>query len=376
MERIGIICEYNPFHNGHIYHINKIKEMYPKSSIVLVMSGNFTERGEISILDKWDKTEVALNHGVDLVVELPLPYSIESADTFASGAIKILSYLNCNKVVFGVETDDIDMFKELANIQLNNPEYDSLVKEYMDSGYNYPTSMSKALTDLSERTVNTANDLLALSYVKEIIKQDAYIEPVCIKRSDDYYKSASSIREALNSFGSISSHVPEDTYELLRNYDPTYMNRFFNYLKFRIITEIDELNKYKDVDEGIESRIKKAILKVKTYDELIEEVKTKRYTKSKLNRMFIHILLNYRKSDSDILKNINYIKVLGFTKTGSNIIKEVKIDDLIPVITNYSDFESPTLDFILRSTFVYNLIMNKEDNNIKELKSVPVIHTK
>ena len=375
MERIGIICEYNPFHNGHIYHIEKIKEMFPKSSIVLVLSGNFTERGEISILDKWDKTMIALNHGVDLVVELPLPYSIESADTFSSGAIRILSYLNCTKLVFGVETDDINMFYNLANIQIDNPGYNSIVKEYMDLGYNYPTSMSKALEDLSECTINTANDLLALSYVKEIIKQESCMEPVCIKRSDDYYKSASLIRESLNTFQSISQYVPEDTYELLRNYDPTYMNRYFNYLKFRIITEIDELDKYMDVEEGIESRIKKSILKSNNYDELIENVKTKRYTKSRLNRMFIHILLNYKKEDSKILKNIDYIRVLGFTKNGTKIIKEVRLEGLIPLITNYSDISSPTMDFILRSTFIYNQIMNHDDN-IKELKSVPIIYTK
>ena len=304
MKKIGIICEYNPFHNGHIYHINKIKELFPDSLIVLVMSGNFTERGEISLINKWNKTKIALNHNIDLVLELPFSYATESADTFADGAIRILSYFNVDYLIFGSECDDINKFIELAEIQLNNPDYNNLVKEYLDFGYNYPTSMSKALNDLCDYTINTPNDLLGLSYVKQIILQESNIKPLTIKRTNDYHDqslsneitSATSIRKALENNQDISNYVPEDVLQYLEN--TNYQERFFNILKYKLISEIDELDKYMDVSEGIDKRIKKFILKSKNYQELVENIKTKRYTYNRLNRMFIHILTNYTKEKS------------------------------------------------------------------------------
>ena len=157
MKKVGIICEYNPFHNGHIYHLQKIKEMYPDSLIILVMSTSFTMRGELSILNKWDKTSIAINNGIDLVIELPTFYSTNSSDTFAEGAIKILNYLDCDYLVFGSEENNIDLLKELAEVQLNNKDYNSLVKEYMDKGNNYPTSQSKALKDICGKIINLPN---------------------------------------------------------------------------------------------------------------------------------------------------------------------------------------------------------------------------
>ena len=141
---IGIICEYNPFHYGHLYHLNKIKEMYPDSNIILVMSGWITERGDLSLIDKFKKTEIALNYGVDLVIELPFKF-IQSADYFAKGAVEILNKLGCDTIVFGSESNNIEELTYLANIQLNKSKYDKLVKEYIDEGTNYPTALSKAL---------------------------------------------------------------------------------------------------------------------------------------------------------------------------------------------------------------------------------------
>ena len=141
---IGIICEYNPFHYGHLYHLNKIKEMYPNSNIILVLSGWITERGDLSLIDKFKKADIALNYSVDLVVELPFKF-IQSADFFAKGAMEILNKLGCDIIVFGSESNDIENLKHLANIQLNNKDYNKLVKEYMDQGLNYPTALSKSL---------------------------------------------------------------------------------------------------------------------------------------------------------------------------------------------------------------------------------------
>ena len=147
MEKIGIICEYNPFHYGHKYHINEIKKMYPDSMIILVMSGPFTQRGDASILNKWDKARIALDNNVDLVIELPFVFATQGADIFSHGAIEILKYLKVDKLVFGSESNNIRELKDLAMSALNNKAYDILVKDYLSKGVNYPTALSKALSD-------------------------------------------------------------------------------------------------------------------------------------------------------------------------------------------------------------------------------------
>ena len=379
IKKIGIICEYNPFHNGHIYHIEKIKELFPNSIIVLVMSGCFTERGEISMLNKWDKTEIALNHNVDLVVELPHFYATNSADIFAEGAVRILSYLNCDYLVFGSECNNIDLFNQLVDIQLYNEDYDNLVQEYMNSGLNYPTSMSKALKDLCDETITTPNDLLGLSYIKQIKLQESSIIPITIQRTNNYHDkeindnitSATSIREAWKNNQDITNYVPSDTKNKLIT--TNFEEKYYTLLKYKLISEIDELDKYLDVSEGLDKRIKKFILKSNTKQDLIENIKTKRYTYNRLNRMFLHIMTNLKKSDVNKLKQINYIKVLGFNEKGKEHLKEVKKDGLIPIITNYSQLDDLALDYELQVTFLYNYITSQEDLNQKELKSVPIM---
>ena len=377
MKKIGIICEYNPFHNGHIYHLKKIKELYPDSMIILVMSTSFTMRGEISLLNKWDKTSIALKYGVDLVIELPTFYSTNSADTFAEGAIKLLSYLDCDYLVFGSESNDIDNLIELANIQLNNTNYDNLVKEYMDKGNNYPTSMSKALNDITGKTINLPNDLLGLSYVKEIIKQNSKIVPISILRTNDYHEnaitnnisSATAIRNSLVNNIDITNAVPKETLDTIINYD--IKDKYFELLKYKILSDINNLNNYLDVDEGLDNLIRKNITKVNSFDELLENIKTKRYTYNRLNRMFIHILLNIKKDDIKKLKEINYIRILGFTNIGKKYIKELRNKLNIPIITNYSDINDDNLSFELYVTYIYNEIINRKDLNLIELKSIP-----
>ena len=166
---IGIICEYNPFHYGHLYQINELKRMYPDSTITIVMSGWITERGDLSLIDKFKKTNIALYYGVDLVVELPYKF-IQSADYFAKGAIEILNKLGCNYIAFGSESNNLEKLSTLAKTQINNKKFDKLVKEYMKSESNYPTALNKALKDICGIDVNDPNDILGVCYLKEIIK--------------------------------------------------------------------------------------------------------------------------------------------------------------------------------------------------------------
>lgn len=381
MKKIGIICEYNPFHNGHLYHISKIKEMFDDSLIILVMSGNFTQRGEASIIPKYSKCDIALLSGIDLVIELPFIFATQSADVFAKTSIEILDKLNVDYVVFGSETNDINKLTMLAKTQINNKKYDKLVKEYLDKGVNYPTALSKALYQLTDKKIDKPNDILGVSYIREILKLNSNITPICIKRSNDYNSielndnitSASSIRYALLNGDDVKNYVPEYVYDYLKN--PIFTKNYFNLLKYKIMTE-NTLEEYQTVDEGIQNRIKKCIINSKDLDDLILKVKTKRYTYNKLSRMFIHILCNLKKEEVKKYNKISYIRVLGFNIKGRNYLNEIKKDIDIPIITNFSRTNDPILDIEMRSTCVYASILNEKDkiNLIEsEYKDFPII---
>jgi len=383
MKRVGIICEYNPFHNGHLYHINKIKELFPDSIIILVMSGNFTERGETSIINKWDKADIALTYGVNLVVELPFVFATQSADIFARASIEILKNLHVDTIVFGSETNDIKRLTLMAETQVNNKEYDKLVQKYLSDGINYPTALSKALFDITDKKIDKPNDILGISYIREIILQKANIEPVCIKRNNDYNSielndsitSASSIRYALEQGDKVNLYVPDKTLSYLEK-ELHFNSKYFSLLKFKILTHLDELDKFQTVDEGIENRIKKYIVKAISLDDLILKVKTKRYTYNKLSRMFTHILCNFTKEEAKKFKSIEYIRILGFDIKGQDYLNQIKKEIDIPLITNFSSIKSDMLDLEYRSTCVYASILNEQDK-IKmiesEYKNTPII---
>ena len=372
--RIGIICEYNPFHNGHLYHLEKIREMFPNGEIVMVMSGNFTQRGDVSCINKWDKTDIALHFGVDLVVELPFVFATQAADVFARASIEILDKLNVDYLVFGSESNDVKKLTKLAEIQTNNRKYDNLVKEYLNEGINYPTALSNALTDLTGTKINTPNDTLGLTYIREILKLKSKIKPITIKRNNDYnakeledfYSSATSIRFALEHGDDITNQVPEYTTRFLNN-KLLFINDYFELLKYNIMVN-NNLDKIQTVDEGIENRIKKYIIEAKNLDDLILKVKTKRYTYNKLNRMFTHILCNFTKEEASNFKNIEYIRILGFNNNGRKIIKEVKDNIDVPIITNFSDIKNEMLDIEFRSTCCYASILEEKDK-IKLIQS-------
>ena len=300
METIGIIAEYNPFHNGHLYHLNTIKEKYPDATIVLVMNGNFTERGDVSLINKWKKTKIALDLGIDLVVELPYPFATQSADFFSYGAITLLEKLKVDKLVFGSESNNIEDLKLIAKTQIENDEFEKLVKIYSKMGKNYPTALSCALEDLTGKKIETPNDLLGISYIKTILENNYKIKPETIKRTNDYHSteldnsisSATSIREALKNNQNVDNQVPEETKKELNNLH--FIDDYFNILKYKIITEKD-LSIYQTVDEGIDNLLKKEITNCNSYDELIKKIKSKRYTYNKISRMLIHILCNFTK---------------------------------------------------------------------------------
>ena len=371
---VGIVAEYNPFHNGHLYQINKIREKYEDATIVVVCSSSFTQRGDTSILNKFDKAKVALNNGVNLVVELPYVYSTQSSDIFASAAIKILNYLKVDTICFGTERDSIDEIKKCADTQLNNPEYDKIVKEQLDLGVNYPTALNKALKKLIGIEITEPNDLLALSYIKEIIKNKYNIEIFSIKRTNDFHDinsnemivSASNIRNKLINNIDIKDKVPSDVYEILKNIK--FNNKYFEFLKYKINSE-DDLEKYLDVDEGLSSRIRNSIDKSNSLEELIQNIKTKRYTYNKISRMLNHILCSFTKDERDQVKTIEYIRILGFDEVGQKHLNSIK-DDIDIKILNKFDTSYNALEIEKRVSSIYSMIMSNIMN--KEIKNIPV----
>ncbi len=377
MNVIGIVCEYNPFHLGHLYQLKKVKEMYPHSIIIVVCSSNFTQRGDVSIINKWDKTKIALDYGVDIFIELPFGYATQSSDIFAKGAIEILNHLKINTLVFGSESNNIQELTNLANIQLNNKEYNNIVKDYLDNGINYPTALSKALSDITNTTINKPNDLLGLSYIKEIIRNNYKITPVTIKRTNDYHSkdinsniiNASLIRKLLIEKNDITNYIPNNTYKYLKLLS---LNDFYPYLKYQIINNSNKLNNYQTVDEGIENRIIKNIYKSSNYNELVMNIKTKRYTYNKINRMLLHILTNFTKEEAQSIK-IDYIRLLGFTNAGQKYLNSIKKDINIPIITRYKPNISNLLDLEFRANSIYAFVTNNFELIKLEYNSKPII---
>ncbi len=364
MEKVGIICEYNPFHNGHLYHLKKIKELYPDSLIILALNNYFLQRGEISILTKEDKVRLSLEYGVDIVIELPVLYGTQSADTFAYRAIESLNKLQVDKIVFGSETNNLKTLKNIAKTSLTK-ENDEKVKEFLAKGYNYPTALTKALNICF--TLNP-NDLLAISYIKAINQINTHMEPITIQRTNNYLDlesndsviSASNIRNKIKEKHDISKYVPEKVPAVI-----VAMNEdmFFKLLSL-VIKRETSLDKYLDVDEGIEYRLLRALDKSSSLEMLLNNLKTKRYTFNKLNRMLVHILLGITKEDAKIPND--YLNILGFNKKGQLYLKEIKKE--LPLNNKNSKIRY----YEKRASFIYDLILNTNTYE-KELENKPII---
>ena len=380
MKAVGIICEYNPFHKGHLHHLNVTKSMFKDDAVVVILSGNFCQRGEPSIIDKWTKTKIALEYGADIVVELPFSYATQSADIFAEGAVKLLDALKVSNLVFGSESNDLNKLIQMADIQNNNKDYNKIVKKHMDNGLNYPSALSKALEEILNKEIKTPNDILGISYIREIKKINSNIKPHTIRRTNNYHSeevdeeiaSATAIRKALKENKDVSNNVPKLTTDYLQN-NLHFIDDYFPFLKYKISSEINRLSKYQTVDEGIENRIKKHIFESTNTDELIKKVKTKRYTYNKIRRMLTHILCSFTKEEANN-KSIDYVRVLGFSSIGQKYLSEIKKEMKLPIITKFAK-DNDSLNLELRATSVYASILQEDEkiNIIKaEYKNSPI----
>lgn len=367
MEKIGIICEYNPLHNGHLYHIEKIKEMYPNSILILVLNGYFLERGEISLLTKEDKVRLSLSYGIDVILELPVLFGTQSADVFASNAVTILQHFGVEKLIFGSELNDIKTLEKVVDAILDTT-YQEKVKELLEKGLNYPTALAKAIP--SDINFNNPNDLLAISYIKAIKQNEYPITPISIKRTSNYHDlesketiiSASNIRNKFFHQEEIDAFLPKESLAAMLPFSHTL---FFKLLKTKILTT-PHLEKFLTVDEGIESRLVLAMRESKDMDTFIEKVKTKRYTYNKIHRMCIHILLGIQKCENT--HELSYIKILGFTNRGKEYLNSIKKDLMISTQVDKNSIQYKTE---IKASLLYDILQDTHTYDF-EIKNKPI----
>lgn len=401
MNITGLIVEYNPFHNGHIYHLQKSLEKTNADASIAVMSGNFIQRGEPALFDKFSRAKSAVESGVDLVVELPSIYASQSAELFAKGSVTLLNSLGCvNSICFGSEEGNVDILYLIAEILCLEPqEFKKKLSYYLAEGMLFPTARNKALfdyinssnflfedsfknMDLTEERLNdilsSSNNILGIEYIKQLISLKSDIKPFTIGRVHSEYNSeeisgninsATAVRKKLHEIISlvdadnssdvdslvdaiknstdITNSIPEATLNMItsnieKGFFPMYPEYFFETLITAIIRDKKNLESYFDISEGIENKIFKAALVAKDYDELLNLIKSKRYTMTRIKRCLNNILLGITKDDMEAAKKINYIpyvRMLAFNSKGREIIREIKKSSEIKIINKFSEVE-------------------------------------
>lgn len=382
MKVLGIIVEYNPFHNGHIYHIQKAKEMIEPNYTIAIMSSSFVQRGEPAIIDKWSRASIAIEYGVDLVIELPFVYACQSADYFAKGAIDLLNAIGVTDICFGSEDGHIETFIEIAQaIVSHQQDYDFHIQKLMKEGYRYPDACNQALFHILGKQIKTPNDLLGLSYVKEIIRHYSHITPHCFKRTNDYHDtnlqhiaSASAIRKAICEHVDYHASLP---YSHIYHH-PYFLDNYFSYLKYLLLTSTkDSLKQYHLVDEGLENRMLHAIYSSSSMNEFIDALLSKRYTKPRIQRMIIHTLMRNQKEDIQKAMNVDYLRIITMNHQGRHYLKHVKTTCPYHIITHIHDYDHPALDIELRATKLLSLLDSKPQQLIKkEYSFIPYLQKK
>lgn len=358
---LAVIAEYNPFHNGHLNHLKKSIDITNSEFVIALMSGNFVQRAEPAIIDKWARAEMALSAGCNLVIELPSIFAISAAEDFAFGAIKLLSDM---KVVdflsFGSKSGDIRKLETLADIFIEEPE-DFMY--YLDSNLKEGMAYSKAINEAIKsylrspeyvEILNDPNNILAIEYIKQIKKQQFSVTAITVKRENSDHNSkelsdfasGTSIREAILNSTDISHSVPKTTFDIIESNKSlinTLSNSAYESILFYKIRKmsIQELKDIKDVTEGIENRIKKAAYISASYDELIENIASKRYTNTKVRRILLNILLDITKKDIETAKKSkSYIRVLAFDDKGKYLISKIaEANPKLDIIVSVSAFE-------------------------------------
>lgn len=397
MKAVGLVTEYNPFHNGHLYHLNKAMELTGADISVAVMSGDFVQRGEPAVLDKYTRTSMALNSGVNLVVELPVNYAVSSAESFAAGALKILDYIKADSIAFGSESGDIERLSKLAHILCDNE--DTLYKEiskYTANGISYAAARQKVVEKLTDKDtaamLTSSNNILAVEYLKAIIKNNYAIKPYTVQRQGDSYNdtdirseyaSATALRENLKA-DNISKYIPVKAGLILSsNTNYIYPDDITEALFTRLLdilfasnydknVFIENVMQYPDVSKEIAGRLYKSAMDMITrtvpqrseskdnwafsFGSLCEHIKTKEVPLSRIKRALVRITLGLDKKHMEKYANEPYIRVLGFDKKGQEYLSYIRKTVEVPLITKTADYKEMLLDDI-HAANIYNMIV-------------------
>lgn len=346
---IGVVAEYNPFHNGHYYHLQATKEITGAEYCVAVISGNFTQRGDTSIVNKWAKAYMAICGGADLVIELPTVYSISSAENFASGAVKILDNLKVvDAISFGAEANDLATLNNIANVLYEEPKaYTNILSHELKKGISYPAARENALmmylNDIKRyaNTLSSPNNILAIEYLKALKIQKSKLEPIMIRRKKVYYNdnkivddfaSATAIRKLLQDgeYANLRKVIPRSSYTIIGQESrkggmvlslSKYEKEIIYTLRKMTVEEIAELP---DVSEGLQFAIKNAANEANNLKDLISNIKSKRYTQTRIQRILLYALLGIdKKLMENSRKVVPYVRVLGFTQKGKSLLSEI-----------------------------------------------------
>lgn len=368
MKVAGVIAEYNPFHLGHQYHLQKAKEMTGAEAVICVISGNFVQRGEPAIVDKWVRTEMALQGGADLVLELPAIFAVSSAPNFSFGAVNILNSTGIvDYLCFGSEKGETSPLYTIAEILENEPpEMSKLIKQSLSSGNSYPRARAEAfniffkqsgysILDYSEY-LRQPNNLLGINYIRSLIKLKSPIQPIAIQRIGSNYHetsfqngfaSATGIRKEIFTHKHFSNSyfekaIPPSTLNLLsRQFEegkgPVKLENFASLILGLLRrTPKERLALLPDVTEGFEVRLKNAANNCVNLEQLLTELKTKRYTWVRIQRMLIHLLLGIEKYHYQ-LNYQPYLRILGLNRRGKVLLNRIKSESQVPLITSVAN---------------------------------------
>lgn len=373
---LGIVGEYNPFHNGHLYHLEESKKMTSSNYTVAVISGNFTQRGSTAIIDKWSRAEMAIKNGVDLVIELPVLYATSSAENFADGAIKILDSLKVvDYISFGAETSDIDILNNFADILYKEPlKYRSFLTHELKKGISFPKARENALLmylNGNRKFINvlsSPNNILGIEYIKALKKHKSNIKPISIARFETGYNdvtysgniaSATAIRNIVKNggFDALRKLLPNSSYSvLIDNIKQGHIVPDLSVFEKQIIYNLrsmypEEIAELAEVSEGLENSLKNAADSCNTLEELLNKIKSKRYTSTRLQRILLYSLLNITKKDIELSKKtIPYIRVLGLNKRGKFLISEIaKANPKLEIVTSVKKFVDKTTNKNLKN---------------------------
>lgn len=379
MKSAGIIVEYNPMHNGHLHHLNETKNKTGADVIVAVMSGNFLQRGEPAILPKYVRTEIALQQGVDIVIELPYPFATQKAETFANGAVSILEVLKIDQLCFGSESGNTNDLKILS-LQ-NKQSIDKNIKSEMKKGVSYPTAVSSILSNSNLNTdISLPNNILGMHYIDAIERQHSKIIPMTIPRIGANYHdetfvgqfaSATSIRNSIifgeKSFEEISTVVPRYTLDVMEQYYHAnslfhHWELYFHLLQYQVLSSTNSmLKEIYEAEEGLENRLISAMTKSNSFKELMMNLKTKRYTWNRLQRLCLHTLLQVTKEEmKDSSYAVPYIRLLGMTTNGQKYLSSIKKNLQVPIVANAKSLSHPFIELEKKATAVYYSVLPPE----------------